>query len=155
MKNSGKKKSKSAISDRFRDLKKEYAHRLLWRGLNDLARADAVSENDGTRMIRHWKFDLMEFYEKHHPKYFVYAHRLLTNVGGAVSERLQHQLIWNRTVNIRGGGHNNMPKDLYNEFLNKEYKENSRDAGGQLTDATIARHSQMLGIGIKLFRLYD
>lgn len=48
-----------------------------------------------------------------------------------------------------------MPKDLYNEFLNKEYKENSRDAGGQLTDATIARHRQMLGIGIKLFRLYD
>lgn len=92
----------------------------------------------------------MEFYEKHHPKYFVYVHRLLTNVAGAVSERLRHQLIWNRTVNIRGGG-NNMPKDLYNDFLNKEYKENSRDAGGQLTDATIARHSQMLGIGIKIF----
>lgn len=81
-------------TDSDSDLKKEYAHRLLWRGLNDLARADAVSENDGTRMIRHWKFDLMEFYEKHHPK--------------------------NRTVDIRGGGHNNMPKDLYNEFLNKE-----------------------------------
>ncbi|XP_061190751.1 uncharacterized protein LOC133198767 [Saccostrea echinata] len=77
-------KNKSAISERFRDLKKEYAHRLLWRGLNDLARADAVSENDGLRVIRHWKFDFMEFYEKHHPKYFVFAHRLLSNVAGEI-----------------------------------------------------------------------
>lgn len=145
---------KSNVADRFRDMKKEYAERLLWRGLNDLARKDAVKENDGMRMIRHWKFDSLDFYEKNHPKYLIYAHRLLTNIAGGTSERLRHQLVWNRTVNIQGGRGKNIPKDLYNEYLNKEYKENSRDAGGQLTDATIARHSQMLGVGKALEKVY-
>ena len=30
-----------------------------------------------------------------------------------------------------------------------QYKENSRDASGQLTSNTVNRHSQMLGIGKK------
>ena len=38
-----------------------YSKALLWRGLNDMIRADAIKENDGSRIIRHWKFDLINF----------------------------------------------------------------------------------------------
>lgn len=152
---SRKSKSKSKTSDRFRDIRNEYSKHLIWRGLNDLARHDAVKENDGLRMIRHWKFDMFEFFEKNHPKYFIFGHRLLANVAGATSERVKHQLIWERTVNVKGGASRNIPKDLHCEHLNMEYKQNSRTTAGQLTEATIARHSQMLGLGKTLNKVFE
>lgn len=36
-----------------------------------------------------------------------------------------------------------------------QYKENSRDAGGQLTTNTINRHSQMLGIGKNMQDIFN
>ena len=50
--------------DDFSDFKQVYIKRLLWGGLNNMARHDAVKENDGARMIMHWKFDMFEVYEK-------------------------------------------------------------------------------------------
>lgn len=129
-------RGKKTTADKLKDLKKEYVERLLWRGLNNMARHDAVKENDGTRMIIHWKFE-----------YFMFGHRLLANLAGAASEQLKHHLIWERTVNVNGGKAKNIPKDLHCEHLNMQYKENSRDAGGQLTTNTVNRHSQMIGIG--------
>ena len=46
------------------DFKQVYIKRLLWGGLNNMARHDAVKENDGARMIMHWKFDMFEFMKK-------------------------------------------------------------------------------------------
>lgn len=88
--------------------------RLLWTGLNNMARHDAVKENDGPRMIIHLKFDMFEFYEKNHPKYFIFGHRLLANLTGAASEQLKHHLIWERTVNVNGGKAKNIPKRSVN-----------------------------------------
>lgn len=148
-------RGKKTTADKLKDLKKEYVERLLWRGLNNMARHDAVKENDGPRMIIHWKFDMFEFYEKNHPKYFIFGHRLLANLAGAASEQLKHHLIWERTVNVTGGKAKNIPKDLHCEHLNMQYKENSRDAGGQLTTNTINRHSQMLGIGKNIQDIFN
>ena len=106
------------------DSKQEYVKQLLWYGLNDLIRHDAVKENDGVRMIRHWKFDILQFFEEGHPKYFIFAHRLIASVEGAVSPRLQHQLLHNRTVNIKGGKGKNKEKDLQCEHINHRYKGN-------------------------------
>ena len=53
-------------------------------------------------------------------------------------------------MNVTGGKRKkNIPKDLHCEHLNMQYKENSRDASGQLTSNTVNRQSQMLGIGKK------
>lgn len=46
-------RGKKTTADKLKDLKKEYVERLLWRGLNNMARHDAVKENDGPRMIIH------------------------------------------------------------------------------------------------------
>ncbi|KAJ8321142.1 hypothetical protein KUTeg_001267 [Tegillarca granosa] len=45
--------------------------------------------------------------------------------------------------------------DLQMEFFNREYKESVKDAAGQLTEATIARHSQMVSVGKALTFVYD
>lgn len=49
---------------KLKDLKKEYVEKLLWRVLTNMARHDAVKENDGPRIIIHWKFDTFEFCDK-------------------------------------------------------------------------------------------
>ncbi|KAK3108451.1 hypothetical protein FSP39_008205, partial [Pinctada imbricata] len=80
-----------------------YSKALMWRGIGEMARSDAIKENDGTRMIIHWKCDMPEFYEMNHTKYFIFAFRLLTAVNGGSSPRLARQVTWNRTVNVSGG----------------------------------------------------
>ena len=95
--------TKKTTMDDVSDLKQVYIKRLLWGGLNNMARHDAVKENGGARMIMHWKFDMFEFYEKNHPKYLILGERLLLNVAGGTSERMIHHLVWERTVNVTGG----------------------------------------------------
>ncbi|KAL3879136.1 hypothetical protein ACJMK2_031447 [Sinanodonta woodiana] len=63
-----------------------------------------------------------------------------------MSSRLAHQLQWNRTVNTAGKVGHNLEMDLQMEFFNREYKEVVKTTSGNLTDDTIASHSQMVGI---------
>jgi hypothetical protein len=65
---------------------------------------------------------MLQYIQKHHPKYFLIGHRLLSALHGALSKRLQHVLRWNRTVNPNGGRGKNIAMDLQMEFFNKEYK---------------------------------
>ena len=136
------------------DHKLNYSKELMWHGLMALCRRDAIRENDRPRMILHWKCDLFWFFEKGHPKYFIFGHRLLTDVGKALPEDLAFQLLWNRTVNVRGGKGKNVAADLHMEHLNKRYKESIKSAGGNLTNQTIVRHSQMLGLQDELSSLF-
>ncbi|XP_078025695.1 uncharacterized protein LOC117260601 isoform X1 [Epinephelus lanceolatus] len=52
---------------------------LMWEGLNHLARKDAVREGDGPAMLESWKMDLIQFWSRSHPKYFIIAHNMLTS----------------------------------------------------------------------------
>ncbi|XP_062602465.1 uncharacterized protein LOC134264190 [Saccostrea cucullata] len=127
------------------DLHNMYVKALTYMGLMDLVRHDAVRENDGEAMMGHWRMDLVQFHNRHHPKYVVLAHRLLAGIEGWLPERLRMDSIWNRTVNLTAGPGRNMEADIVNEFLNKEFKDSLKDAGGNLTVETVARHSQMVG----------
>ena len=40
------------------DHKLNYSKELMWHGLMALCQRDAIRENDGPRMILHWKCDL-------------------------------------------------------------------------------------------------
>lgn len=87
-----------------------------------MSRKDALRENDGNMIISHWELDLLQFFTKHHPKYFFMSTRLLLAVNGSVSPRLQKCLVWNRSVNVNGGIEHNIEMDLKMEYFNKEYK---------------------------------
>ena len=109
-------------SDEESDGKREYAKAVVWRGLNDYVRRRALKRNDGPAMMRHWRLDMIEFHSRKHPKYLLLGNHLLTAVNGGVSDRLRHQMVWNRTVNVNGGEGNNIAMDLYNEFINGYFK---------------------------------
>ncbi|KAI8516393.1 hypothetical protein Bbelb_049740 [Branchiostoma belcheri] len=70
-----------------------------------------------------WKLDMVSFWNKRHFKYFIIGHQMLTGVGGFLPARLQHDLTWNRVVNLRGGPGGNIGLDLINEFLNNDFKD--------------------------------
>ena len=137
------------------DHKLEYTKFLMWKLLNIRVRHTAIRYNDGDAMIAHWKFNLVEFYLRNHHKYFIYAHRLLSAILGAASPQLAHVLKWNRTINPNGGTGNNLEMDLKMEFYNRAYKESSKASRGQLTDATIARHSKMLAVAESMHKSFD
>ena len=101
---------------------REYAKSVIWAGLNDMIRRDATQENDGNRIIRHWKFDLLKFMNTSHPNYTRFAIDLLLSVNGAVCPRVQWQLKWSRTVNTTGTAGGNHSQDLECEHLNKKFK---------------------------------
>lgn len=50
---------------------------LLWRGLNHLARRNAIREGDGPAMARHWRVDMPEFWTHNHYNYLIIRHKLL------------------------------------------------------------------------------
>ena len=52
-------------------------------------------------------------------------------------------LTWNRTVNLKGGLGKNLEPDIVNEFLNNQFKDGLGNTGGQYSDNTIARYSQL------------
>ena len=56
----------------------EYSKAITFDLLNHLVRKDAVREGDGLAMMDHWSFDLIQFANGNHPKYFTLAHHLLT-----------------------------------------------------------------------------
>ena len=43
-------------------------------------------------------------------------------VSGCVPERIQKNLVWNRTAQLKGGANCNLELDLVNEFLNRNFK---------------------------------
>ena len=104
------------------DCKYEYTKALVWRGIADRVRREAIKINDGEAIIRYWRWDVASYFQLGHTKYIALAHRMLTAIHGAVSEKLRHEIMWNRTVNIKGGIANNIPADLHCEHMNKEFK---------------------------------
>ena len=45
-----------------------------------------------------------------------------SDVQGGPNTRLKSEIIWNRTANLSGGLGHNIPLDLVNEFLNRDFK---------------------------------
>jgi len=95
------------------------SHTTSWNW--NMVRHKAIRINDGQRMMIPWKEDMLEFYELNHPKYFLCGTRFLMDTQGALSPRLGHQILWNRTFNLKGGK-TNLEMDLQMEFYNKEFK---------------------------------
>ena len=77
---------------------------VLNQGLLFMDSIDATSEGDGERLIRCWKFFLLHFKEeKSTTKYSLEALYLLLQVYSLLPPDEAHSLVWNRTVNNKGG----------------------------------------------------
>ena len=80
-----------------------YAGARLNLGLLIRNAEDAVKEGDGDRIIRCWRFFLLYFNAYRHHKYACAAFLLLARVEAISSPEEVEQLVWDRTVNRKGG----------------------------------------------------
>ena len=86
---------------------------MLDNGLLYMNFVDALSEGDGNRIIRSWKFMLLHFYAaKKKTKYSIEALYLLLQQYCLLSPRDAYIQRWNRSTNNKGGAANNVPLDL-------------------------------------------
>ncbi|XP_072182209.1 uncharacterized protein [Diadema setosum] len=133
----------------------EYTKAVLFHGLGEMVRYDAIREGDGNRILAHWRFDMLRFYANQHLKYLTEGHHLLMDVNGALSPRLAYQLTWNRTVNIQGGSGRNVSMDLEMETLNKDFKKFMKSAVGIQIDHAIHRYNQTVGLKACVAKFFD
>lgn len=126
------------------DHKYNYVCGLFRDGLLDWDRDDAAKENDGDRLIRLWRFDLLQFYQNNHTKYSLLAVRLLSQLMATLPPKMAYQLRYNRGINVHGGLGKNVPADQGLEFLNMIAKDSLRVLHGNLTSKSIERAGKTL-----------
>ena len=120
-----------------------YQCNLLDNGLLYMNFVDALSEGDGNRIVRSWKFMLLHFYAAKKTKYYIEALYLLQQYC-LLSPRDAYIQQWNRSTNNKGGPGNNVPLDLDLEHDNHYLKESIRKLGPNLTEAAVSRCGQLL-----------
>ncbi len=93
---------------------------------------DAWSEGDGVRVLRCWKVLLLHFFAGRRTKYALEALRIQVHAVG-YSPHFVHQ---RRFVNTHG---RNIPCDLHNEHVNKQFKGIIRNMGANFTKTESTR----------------
>ena len=117
---------------------------------------DAISEGDGERVIRSWKFLLLYFQnDKGSPKYALEALYLMFQVYALLSPKASHQIIWNRFSKRNQSRGGNIPLDLTLEFLNKVFKGAVKKLGPNANQRSINRICRAMGVTRKLTEKFD
>ena len=116
---------------------------------------DSVREGDGERTLRCWKFLMLIYKCYNHTKYAVAALQLLANVNAMLSPRKAHSLVWNRTINNKGGKGKNISLDLRMEHIVHLHKEMLANLGVNLTPECAARSSNAVKPVEELLRTVD
>ena len=133
-----------------------YQRSLLDYGILVLNFFDAISEGDGERVLRCWKFFLM--YMKHQggsSKYALEGLYLMFQVYALLSPQASHRLVWNRFVNNKQGPAGNISLDLQLEFYNKLVKEALKNQGSGTSQKSINRICYSLGFTSSLMKNFD
>ena len=116
---------------------------LLADGLFFLNFLDAVSEGDGLRLMRQYKYMLLYCRaDGHHSnKYSLECLYQSFCINSLLSPRDCERFIWNRSVNNRGGRGNNIAHDLEVEHSNLYNKTSIKNLGPNVTEKAVQRIS--------------
>ncbi|XP_066302187.1 uncharacterized protein [Branchiostoma lanceolatum] len=136
----------SQTDDKKEDFLYNYNCSVLREGLFDLVKKDSVNEGDGSRILRNWKFDMIQYYQHKHTHYKDLAFRYISQHKALLTPRLSASILHNKTINIHGLPGKNIPKDLHMEFLNKKVKEGLARLGPNMTSRTITREGRSLKV---------
>lgn len=117
-----------------------YSAALLSEGLFFMNFLDAVSEGDGQRIMRQYKYLMLlcKADDPHSTKYALESLCQLLLVNG-LSQKESEIFVWNRTVNNHGGLGNNIPHDLDVEHSNNFNKQGYRNIGANLSEKAVSR----------------
>ena len=115
---------------------------------------NAWHRGDGIRIYRCWKILLLHFHCYKHTKYAWEALKLQFQVE-YLPPSLAYQVKWGRFVNTRGGDGNNIPSNLFNEHLNKLFKEIIQNMGPNLTEKAAQRAAQSVSTLHEFTQVFD
>ena len=117
---------------------------------------DAIKEGDGERIMRCWKFSMLIFTAFNHTKYALASFMLQASIEATLTPRQAHSLVWNRTVNCKGGTGRNISLDLRLEHLNNLLKGLLKNLGANVVSENSAlRCSRSIGFFEKLLEEID
>ena len=119
---------------------------------------DAISESDGLRIIRSWKFVLpyLKADGSSSRKYALEGFHFLSQVLSLLSPRDAHRLIWNRNVKNELGPGGNIPLDLALEHYIQLLKLIVRKRGANATNKNIVdRYIKALAFDKQLMDNFD
>ena len=133
-----------------------YQKSLLDYGMLILNFFDAISEGDGNRLLRCWKFFLMflKHQEGTSSKYALEALYLMFQVYALLSPQASHRLIWNRFIKNKPGIGGHIPLDLQLEFYNKIVKEAIKNLGPNAAIKSIDRICHSFGRTTDLMNVF-
>ena len=119
---------------------------------------DAISEGDGARVVRCWKFMLQ--YLRHDGagsrKYALEALYLQCQVNALLSPRAAHRLVWNQFFKSKFGLGGNIPLDLALEHHNRIIKVLMKKLGANgLSPKALNRHCKVLTSNRQLLDNFD
>ena len=115
----------STLPPVVKDDVRNYQLALLEYGMLYLNFSDAISEGDGLRILRCWKFFLMFLKADgaRSRKYAIEGLHLISQYYAILSPRDAHRLIWNWFIKAKPGLGGNIPLDLALEHYNRVLKE--------------------------------
>ena len=134
-----------------------YQKALLEYGLLLLNFWDAVSEGDGIRIFRSWKYFLLYLQNEGSSatKYSLEALYLMCQVNALLSPQAAHRLIWNRSVKNKTGRGGNIPLDLQLEFYNRILKGALKNLGHNASKKSLDRICHAMGVTNQLLHNFD
>ena len=147
-------KSSEAVQDDMFN----YQCSLLDIGMIILNFYDAVSEGDGMRVVRCWKFMLpyLKNDGARSRKYALEALYLLCQTYGILSQRDGHRLIWNRFNKSKPGHGGNIPQDLALEHYNNLLRNVVKKLGPNATnEKVITRYCKAITVNKTLLENFD
>lgn len=149
--------SESVLGQRFQGCDDDvfnYARVLCHLTALVLEFTDAWSEGDGPRIVCCWKVFMVHFFENGNTKYSLEALRLQCQLA-SLPLYLVHQLLWGRFVNTHGGKGHNIPCDLHNEHINKQFKEIVCNMGSNFTQSASTRAARSVSTLTSLAEKFD
>ena len=132
-----------------------YARDVLTLGLLYMEFQDAIREGDGEHILRCWKYLLLIFKASHRTNYSVEAFTWLAQYNFIFSERMRQQLLWSRTINVRGQQGKNIPCYLHMEQLNCELKGSIGGLGANITENAIQHVGKSLRSSTAILEMFD
>ena len=141
-----------------RDDMLNYQYALLEYGMLFRNFSDAVSEGDGQRTIRCWKFFLMFLKGdgQRSCKYALEGLNIMCQVYAILSPRDAHRLIWNRSVKAKSGIGENIPLDLALEHFNRVLKQVIKNMGpNAANEKAVNRFAKAMGVTKQLMDNFD
>ena len=133
-----------------------YQRALLEYGMVIINFLDAISEGDGARLLRNWKFLLLYFqHDTGSQKYSLEALYLMFQVYALLSPKAAHNLIWNRFSKRKHSRGGNISLYLALEFLNRIFKGAVKKLGPNANPKSIHRICNAMNVTKKLTENFD